>query len=144
MKLHIEVNYDMPEEPAIFLNIETLKTRKIYLWEDKKAIIELDANYNSYLRSSEITDEPENGFMEIWVPFTESPPQNIDDSWVEEYKIIELTTFYLEWHPKNKKVRLSWNQQAHSYQEGLVKAAVLDQLNSLSLQLPPLAKVRLT
>ena len=143
MKLYIELNYDLQEEPSIFSEIETIKTRKIYLWGNKKASLEQDSSYISYVRASQTIEEPDSGFLEVWAPITASPPQKVDDSWIEEFKIIEHSTVSLEWHPKTKTVRLCWHQLAQSYQEGLVKAAVLNQLQSLSLELPPLVKVEL-
>jgi len=143
MKLSIELNYDLLEEPAIFSEIQSLKTRKIYLWADKKATMELDFEYNSYIRASEQQDEPDIGFIEVWIPITDAPPKTVDDFWMEEFKLIEHPTVSLEWHPKTKTVRLCWRQLALSYQEGLVKSAVINQLKSLSLELPPLVKAQL-
>ena len=140
--IRLELNYILNEEPQLFNNTQT-KTRKVYMWTDKRAIFEEAGDYLCFKRESEILEPPEQGFMELWSSLQEMPPPDIDDSWVEEYKSIEdLSKVSLEWHPHPNALRIFWNQQAQSYRNGLVKAPVLELLKSLSLELPTLVKLQ--
>lgn len=141
MKISVELSFILEEEPRQFANIDT-ESRKKYVWGDKVASFNTSGNYSSYRRSSEQTTD-EHGFMEILEPLDESPPPNVDDCWEEDFKRIEGPTVSLEWHPSQNMIRLCWNQQSQSLQEGKVKSVVLEHLRAFSLDLPPLAKVML-
>lgn len=136
MKIRIELNFYLPEEPQQFINIKPSK-RKIYVWSDKIGSFSEDGTYRSF-RKLHINDA---GSMEILEPIDESPPPIIDDAWEEEIKNIDDSTISLEWYSDQKMIRLWWNQQYQSLQEGKVKSAALEYLERFSLQLPPLEKV---
>jgi len=147
MKIHIELNYILPEQPLIFNIIDETQTRKVYIWGNKRTLLENDGAMESFIYRSEITEEPvlfQNNFcnMDIWEYSDVQPPPKIDDSWIEKYKIIKEPTFYLEWHQEPKLLRLSWSQNQASFLETKLKAPVLEQLQRLSLELPPFAKLQ--
>ena len=141
MKIRVELSFTLQEEPAQFNKID-IESRKIYVWEDKISSFSESGEYKSFRRASEQTTD-QKGFIEVLEPIDESPPPNVDDSWEEQFKSIEGPTVSLEWHPVQNMIRFCWNQQTQSLQEGKVKSAVLEHLQSFSLDLPPLVKVML-
>ena len=140
MKVRVELSFVLLQEPQLFINIDS-QTRKVYVWGDK--IASFSDSYNSFRRCSE-QSEDHPGFVEILEPVDEQPPASIDDSWEEIYKTIPGPIVSLEWFPVQNMIRLYWTQQSQSLQEGKVKPAVLEQLQMLNLDLPPLAKVMTT
>ena len=122
--------------------IKTINKRVVYIWSDKRALIESTGDYIGFRRATMPVDElnKDDGLLEAWVKFDEPIPVIVDDSWEEEYKLIDNSKAFLEWHPQQKLLRLMWDQQLESYQEGKVKSVVLELLRSLQLELPPLVK----
>ena len=139
MKISVELSFTLDEEPKQFHNIDA-ESRKMYVWGDRIASFNKSGNYSCFRRCSEQTSD-QSGFVEILEPTDESPPPVVDDSWEEEFKSIDSPTVSLEWHPSQNMIRLCWNQQSQSLQEGKVQSAVLEHLRTFSLDLPPLAKV---
>ena len=144
MKIWIEINYNLADEPELLKNTENgERRRKTYIWENNRATIDDDGNYKSSRRLNlGITNQSHNeGLIEIWEPTDEPTPSVIDDSWEEEYKIIDYSKACLEWYPVHSVLKLCWDQQLESYQEGKVKSLILELSQKLQLNLPPLAKV---
>lgn len=144
MKINLELNYSLEEEPEQFKPVEQLNTRKIYVWEDKRVSIGEDGSYVDFIRSSEpsYNQDTSGALIEIWQNATSVIPPQPDDIWTETYKCIDYTKAFLEWHPSQKLLKLCWDQQSDSYQAGKVKAVVVEVLQSLNLVLPPLAKLK--
>lgn len=146
MKIHIELNYILPEQPLIFNTVDETQTRKVYIWGNKRTLLENDGTMESFKCRSEITEDPRSSQntlsnMDLWEYSIVQPPPKIDDSWIENYKIIKEPTFYLEWHQEPKLLRLSWSQTKTSFLETKLKAQVVEQIQLLSLELPPFAKL---
>ena len=144
MKIHLELSFNLEEEPNIFKTVEKVVERYIYCWENYRAIVYLENETKIYARVSENKDDlPEtSGLLEIWEAKESPIPPKIDDLWSEKFKLIEYPKAFLEWHPDQKLLKLGWDQQLESYQEGKVKTVVVELIQTLNLELPPLVKVR--
>jgi hypothetical protein len=143
MKINLELNYSLEEEPEQFKSVEKLNMRKIYVWEDKRVSIGEDGSYLDFMRASEPSknQEANEGLLELWQNTTSVIPPIPDDIWTEIYKSIDYNKAFLEWHPSQKLLKLCWDQQSDSYQAGKVKAIVVELLQSMNLELPPLVKL---
>jgi len=143
MKINLELNYILEEEPEQFKPVEKLNMRKIYIWENRRVSVETDGSYVDFMRASEPSKnhEAHEGLLEVWQPATSVIPPIPDDIWTETYKSIDYTKAFLEWHPSQKLLKLCWDQQSDSYQVGKVKAIVVEMLQSINLELPPLVKL---
>jgi hypothetical protein len=143
MKINLELNYSLEEEPEQFKTVEQLNTRKIYVWEDRRVMVSEDGSYIDFMRASEpcLSETSETALLEVWQSATSVIPPKPDDIWVETYKCIDYSKAFLEWHPSQKLLKLCWDQQSDSYQAGKVKAIVVELLQSLNLTLPPLVRL---
>lgn len=143
MKINLELNYSLEDEPVQFKTVEQLNKRKIYVWEDRRVSIGEDGSYVDLMRASEpsYNEEAPDVLLEIWQNTTSVIPPKPDDIWTETYKSIDYTKAFLEWHPSQKLLKLCWDQQSDSYQAGKVKAVVVELLQSMNLTLPPLVKL---
>ena len=143
MKINLELNYNLENEPEQFKIVEKLNRRKIYVWENRRVSIGEDGSYVDYMRASEPSQNIEcnDSLLELWQNTSSVIPPQPDDIWIETYKSIDYTKAFLEWHPSEKLLKLCWDQQYDSYQAGKVKAVVLELLQSMNLVLPPLAKI---
>jgi hypothetical protein len=143
MKINLELNYSLEQEPEQFKTIDRLNKRKIYLWEDRRVSVGEDGSYDDFMRASEPNnnDDTPDPLLEIWQRTTSVIPPHPDDIWTESYKSIDYTKAFLEWHPSQKLLKLCWDQQSDSYQAGKVKTVVVELLQSMNLELPPLAKL---
>ena len=142
MKIQVELNYILQEQPALFKDIDILHERKIYVWSDKRTELESDGSILTFQRYSQINDEPLNSHMDYLVQIDNLTPAQVDDSWLESYKLIKTPTFSLEWLVDSKVLRLSWTQLKQSLQEMKLKAKVLSQIQALGLEIPPFAKLQ--
>ena len=143
MKIQVELNYILQEEPAPFKDIDILQERKIYVWGDKRTELESDGSILTFQRYSQINDEPlGNSHMDYLVQIDNLTPALVDDSWLESYKLIKTPTFSLEWFVDSKVLRLSWTQLKQSLLEEKLKAKVLTQIQALGLEIPPFAKLQ--
>lgn len=143
MKIQVELNYILQEEPTIFKDIETLRQRKVYVWNDKRTDLDSDGSITTFQHYSQIKMEPStNSHMDFLVQTDNETPAQIDDSWLETYKVITNPTFSLEWLVESKVLRLSWAQLKQSLQEEKLKAKVLVQIQELGLEIPPFAKLQ--
>ena len=143
MKIQVELNYILQEEPTIFKDIETLRQRKVYVWTDKRTDLDSDGSITTFQHYSQIKMEPStNSHMDFLVQTDNETPAQIDDSWLETYKVITNPTFSLEWLVESKVLRLSWAQLKQSLQEEKLKAKVLVQIQELGLEIPPFAKLQ--
>lgn len=143
MKIQVELNYILQEEPAVFKDIDTLHERKVYVWNDKRTNLDLDGTIRTFQHYSQISEEPlANSHMDYLVQIDNLTPAIIDDSWLETYKVIKDPTFSLEWLVESKVLRLSWTQLKQSLQEEKLKAKVLSQIQALGLEIPPFAKLQ--
>ena len=134
MEVLLEASYIVSDEPELFSTLEQ-QTRVVYVWSDKRAHLH-EENYTVLKRASELTEEPKNACIEIWVPCEQTdPPANIDDTWSETFKKTELGKVSLEWHPQEHLIRLQWPQVLSSLQKQQPAASVL---KKLGLLLPPL------
>lgn len=143
MKINLELNFSLENEPEQFKSVEKLNTRKIYVWEDRRVSIGEDGSYIDFMRASYPGEQDDTsiGLLEVWQTTTSVIPPTPDDIWTETYKQIDHTKAFLEWHPSQKLLKLCWDQQSDSYQAGKVKTVVVDLLESLNLVLPPLVKI---
>ena len=143
MKIRVELNYVLEQQPVIFDGIEELKERKVYVWEDKRTLLDSNGNLLTTQLCSQINEEPlSNSHMEFQTQIETQTPANIDDSWLEDYKSIDNPIFSLEWIVEPKVLRLSWTQLKTSLQEEKLKAKVLEQIQELGLETPPFAKLQ--
>ena len=143
MKIQVELNYILQEEPAPFKDIDILQERKIYVWGDKRTELESDGSILTFQRYSQINDEPlGNSHMDYLVQIDNLTPALVDDSWLESYKLIKTPTFSREWFVDSKVLRLSWTQLKQSLLEEKLKAKVLFQIQALGLEIPPFAKLQ--
>ena len=143
MKIQVELNYILQEEPAVFKDIETLTERKVYVWNDKRTELDSDGTITTFQYYSQIKMEPSsNSHMDFLVQTDNETPAQIDDSWLETYKVIKTPTFSLDWLVDSKVLRLSWTQLKQSLQEMKLKAKVLSQIQALGLEIPPFAKLQ--
>lgn len=142
MKIQVELNYILQEQPALFKDIDILHERKIYVWSDKRTELESDGSILTFQRYSQINDEPLNSHMDYLVQIDNLTPAQVDDSWLESYKLIKTPTFSLEWFVDSKVLRLSWTQLKQSLLEEKLKAKVLVQIQELGLEIPPFAKLQ--
>ena len=145
MKINLELNYILENEPEQFKTVEKLNKRKIYVWEDRRVSVGEDGSYIDFMRAFEPSKDHESAdsaaLLELWHPAISVIPPHPDDIWVETYKTIDYTKAFLEWHPSQKLLKLCWDQQHDSYQAGKVKSIVVDLVRDLNLELPPLAKL---
>jgi hypothetical protein len=143
MKIRVELNYVLEQQPVIFDGIEELKERKVYVWEDKRTLLDSNGNLLTTQLCSQINEEPlSNSHMEFQTHIETQTPANIDDSWFEAYKSIDNPIFSLEWIVEPKVLRLSWTQLNTSLQEEKLKAKVLEQIQELGLETPPFPKLQ--
>lgn len=143
MKIQVELNYILQEQPTLFKDIDTLHERKVYVWGDKRTELESDGSIVTCQRYSQINNEPlSNSHMDYLVQIDKQTPAQIDDSWLESYKLIKTPTFSLEWFVDSKVLRVSWTQLKQSLQEEKLKAKVLVQIQGLGLEIPPFAKLQ--
>lgn len=144
MKIQLELSFNLEEEPLIFKSVEKLVERRIYCWENYRASVYSEDDTKIYLRASENNDDliETSGILEVWKAKESPIPPTVDDLWTEKFKFIDYIKAFLEWHPDQKLLKLGWDQQLESYQEGKVKAVAVELLQSLKLELPPLVKVR--
>jgi len=141
MKIRVELNYILQDEPVIFKGIET-KERKVYIWEDKRTLLESVGDLITTQLCSQINEEPiSNSHMEYQVQIDTQTPASIDTCWLENYKLITNPIFSLEWIVESKVLRLLWTQMKASLQEEKLKAKVLTQVQELGLDIPPFAKL---
>jgi len=141
MKIQVELNYLLDEEPDRFKNIAEIRERKIYVWDDQKTILETDGQLRTLTKVSQITDEPQNCNMDYYLKSHSQVPPKIDDCWFENYKSIEEPTISLEWVPEQHLLRLAWSQLEQSLLERKLKSRVLQILQELHLEIPPFAKL---
>ena len=140
MKIWLELNYRLEKEPEQFKEVETISTRKVYIWENNRATMTDTGIYSSHMRVA--NGDLEEPLLEIWSATEQPIPNIVDDSWEEQYKVIDYTKASLEWNTDHHLLRLCWDQQLASYQEGKVKAKILELLQSMNLNIPPLVKVK--
>jgi hypothetical protein len=144
MKIRIELNYNIAEQPDIFNAITETHTRKVYIWGNKRCFLDSDGTLQCFISRSEINEDPflnNSSCMTLWEKGDFQPPPKIDDSWVENYKFIDTPTLSLEWFPESKLLRLSWYQKQESFLEAKSKVSVVEQIQKLSLTMPPFAKL---
>lgn len=134
MTNRVELNYILKDEPGIFTKVEKISSRKVYIWEDKKADLENDSFY-CWIRKSEMNEET-TSFMEIWESFESSVPKKIENKWCETYKIISEQKFTMEWHPELKILRFIWYQNMKSLKEHKLLETVIKKLDVLKLDIP--------
>jgi hypothetical protein len=143
MKIQVELNYILQEEPAVFKDITTLSERKVYVWNDKRTELDSDGAITTFQYYSQIQMEPStNSHMDFLVQIDNETPAQVDDSWFETYKVVKNPTFSLEWLAESKVLRLSWTQLKQSLEEMKLKAKVLSQIQALGLEIPPFAKLQ--
>lgn len=143
MKIQVELNYLLLDEPEMFKSIQNIYERKIYVWDDQKSILDADGQIRTLTKVSQITEEPQNCNMDYYLKEQSQSqvPAKIDDTWLEHYKAIEEPTISLEWVPEQRLLRLVWSQLAQSLLEHKLKARVLQILQELHLEIPPFAKL---
>lgn len=135
MKAFIELTYQLDKEPEEFKEIP-LKKRKIYLSKNKRYSLEEDRPLVIHSLLSEMIEEPDEGFMEIWYNETNTLTNTIDDMWETEFKSINREAFNIEWHPGPNTLILSWDQSINSLKQSKLLTAIVNELNRLNLNTP--------
>jgi hypothetical protein len=82
---------------------------------------------------------PENGFMEVWsndITDISDPPNNPDDIWIEQYKIISEKTYTIEWHINTNVLRITWLQSIETLKEYKIISQIVSLLTCLNLFCP--------
>jgi len=138
MKVLVEANFQLAEEPNCFSTVELLQ-RSVYIWSDKRAYLQEDTELEVYTRASQFIEEPRlAGCIEVWVPSQAVVPSSPDDIWTETFKQIQQDSVTVEWFPPEHLIRLSWVQTLSSLTQRKLPARALQQLQELSLEFPPL------
>jgi len=141
VKIRVEVNYTMEREPSDFA-AAAVKTRTVYLWSDKRALLEADTPWYVTKRLSCYEVEPTGGFIELWQPTLDmNPPNLLDDTWIERYKSIEHEHVTLEWHPDDGLLRMIWLQTLQTLQAEKILVSAEREMNRLELPPPYLSLV---
>lgn len=135
VKIHVEVSYTLATEPSDFVNLDTLNTRTVYLWSDKRALLEPEKPWQVYRRASQYREEPAAGFVEFWQPtIDENPPRDVDDIWSEQYKSLVKEKLTLEWIPSHMSLRVVWDQTEETLLAGKILVAVQQEIQRLELE----------
>ena len=141
VKIRVEVNYTMEREPSDFA-AAAVKTRTVYLWSDKRALLEADTPLYVTKRLSYYEVEPTGGFIELWQPSLDmNPPNLLDDTWIETYKSVEHEHVVLEWHQEHNMLRMIWFQTAQTLQAGKILVSAERLINRQELPPPHLSLV---
>lgn len=143
MKVFVEATFQLDTEPKCFETVAE-QERRVYLWADKRAFLTDNAPLEVFERASQFSEEPSlAGCIEVWLPTTEEVSPNPDDVWTEQVKSIERNQITQEWFPQERLIRLSWVQAPSSLAQRKILPAALQQLQDLSLELPPLPSLLL-
>ena len=144
MKVFVEVTFPCESEPKCFEAV-TEQERTVYVWADKRALLIDSAPLEVFERVSQFVEEPSitAGCMEVWVQASEEVPPSPDDVWTEKVKTVERNQITQEWFPQERLIRLSWLQAPSSLAQRKIVPAALQQLQELSLELPPLPSLLL-
>ena len=143
MKVFVEVTFQCETEPKCFEAVAE-QERKVYIWADKRALLKDNAPLEVFERGSQFVEEPSiSGCMEVWLQASEEVPPNPDDVWTEQVKTVERNQITQEWFPQEHLIRLSWVQAPSSLAQRKILPAALQQLQELSLELPPLPSLLL-
>lgn len=138
MKVLVEANFQLAEEPTCFSSVEPLQ-RRVYVWSDKRAYLQDDTELEVYRRVSQFVEEPSlAGCIEVWAPSQAVVPSSPDDIWTDTFKQLQLDSVTIEWFPPERLIRLSWVQTLNSLTQRKLPARALQQLQELSLEFPPL------
>ena len=138
MKVFVEVTFQLDAEPKCFESVAE-QERRVYMWADKRALFTDNAPLEVFERASYFVEEPSlAGCMEVWLPASEEVPPSPDDVWTEQVKSIERNQITQEWFPQERLIRLSWFQAPSSLAQRKIVPAAHQQLQELSLELPPL------
>ena len=139
MKVQVEISYNVQDEPDIFKQVDKITTRHVYQWQNKRGYLIQDEPWQTYSRYSTMDTMPENGFMEVWLNSIDDicdPPNNPDDIWVEQYKIIAEKTYTIEWHIKTNILRFTWLQNVETLKEHKIVSQILAVLKTMNLFCP--------
>jgi hypothetical protein len=136
MTNRVELNYILKNEPNDFIHIQKQFNRHVYIWKDLKICLEDNGDLNSWIRTSEMLNEPVHGFMEVWSSFDTIIPTKIDNQWVEKYKLITNQSFNIEWHPELSLLRIIWYQNKDTLKINKILATVMKYLTNNNLAMP--------
>ena len=130
-----ELNYILEKEPDEFLTVITTK-RTVYIWEDKRTHVEQNGEIFSWTCASEMTEQPNSGFMEIWETTQTNIPTKIDNKWDETYKSIIGNDYVIEWHTHTCLLRIIWFQNLKSLKETKLLGSVVKKIDDMGLEIP--------
>jgi hypothetical protein len=139
MKVHVEISYKIENEPEIFKHIDKIITRHVYQWQNKRGYLSQEEPWQTYSRYSTMETTPENGFMEVWsndITDISDPPNNPDDIWIEQYKIISEKSYTIEWHINTNVLRITWLQSIETLKEYKIISQIVSLLTCLNLFCP--------
>lgn len=136
MTNRVELNYILEKEPVQFINVPVLNSRNTYIWEDKRSYLESDGEFCSWIRTSEMVEKPNSAFMEIWTEFDTNIPVKTDNNWSETFKLIQESTFSMEWHNEIHLLRIIWFQNLKSLNETKLLGPVVKKLEIMDLEIP--------
>ena len=132
MKVQAEITYNVNEEPASFIPINTISCRSVYLWFNQRGILDGDSPWYTQERLSTVLEQPAAAapsFIEVWTNNTAahcpSPPLSPDDNWQESYKILRQKNYSVEYHPESKLLRFIWLQTGATLAQNKILASVL-------------------
>ena len=138
MKVQAEISYILEGEPDVFKSVEKTQNRVVYVWGKKRAYL-IGEFLVKFHRISTMTEEPQNGFMEVWSDDNDDmsdPPPNVDDNWIETYKTIAYKNYTLEWHHDTNMLRFGFQQNLETLKEQKIVAPIVKAIGTFGLDFP--------
>lgn len=139
MKVLVEISYTISEEPLEFNQILDTTLRNVYIWQNRRGYLLENEPWKTFSRLSIMDSQPENGFMEVWSEDKNDisdPPNDTEDMWAENYKLIEKKNYTLEWHQETKQLKITWIQSYETLKAHKIITQVMSEIENLSLGFP--------